>query len=145
VSVLGERYSHGHVFDFYRKLRHDPAQIEVLGDGRQRKSYLYVHDCIDAVLTAMNQAHEPVNVFNLGTEEYCTVDESLGWIASHLGLEPSRRYTGGERGGSATAPIFLDTSRIRALGWRPKLTIREGVLRTLDTCARTRGWCRAGK
>jgi UDP-glucose 4-epimerase len=133
VSVLGERYSHGHVFDFYQKLRLNPGEIEVLGDGRQRKSYLYVHDCIDAMLIALERSREPVNVFNLGTEEFCTVDESLGWISSQLGLEPRRRYTGGERGWIGDSPmILLDTSRIRALGWRPKVTIREGVLRTLD-------------
>lgn len=140
VSVLGERYSHGHVFDFYRKLLSDPAEIEILGDGRQRKSYLYVHDCIDAMLTALPQAGQGVSVFNLGTEQYCTVDESLGWISSHLGLQPRRRYTGGQRGWVGDSPfIFLDTSRIRALGWKPRLTIREGVLRTLDYL-RTNPW-----
>lgn len=133
VSVLGERYSHGHVYDFYKKLLANPEEIEVLGDGRQRKSYLYVHDCIDAMLTALERSREPVNIFNLGTEEYCTADESLGWICAHVGVEPRRRYTGGERGWVGDSPfIFLDTSKIRSLGWRPKLTIREGVLRTLE-------------
>ena len=133
VSILGERYTHGHVFDFYRKLLDDPREIEVLGNGKQRKSYLYVHDCLDAMLTALEKARAPVNVFNLGTEEYCSVDESLGWICGHLGLEPRRRYTGGERGWVGDSPfIFLDTSKIRALGWRPKLGIRASVLRTLE-------------
>jgi UDP-glucose 4-epimerase len=133
VSILGERYTHGHVVDFFRKLRADPREIEVLGNGRQRKSYLYVKDCVDAMLMALERASEPLNVFNLGTEEYCTVDESLGWICAHLGLDPKRRYTGGERGWAGDSPfIFLDTSKIRSLGWRPKLTIREGVLRTLE-------------
>jgi UDP-glucose 4-epimerase len=132
VSILGERYTHGHVFDFYRKLLADPREIEVLGNGRQRKSYLYVQDCLDAILTVMDRAHEPVNVYNLGTEEYCMVDDSLGWICGHLGLEPRRRYTGGERGWIGDSPfIFLDTAKVRALGWRPRLTIREGILRTL--------------
>ncbi len=133
VSVLGERYSHGHVFDFYTQLLQNPGEIEVLGNGRQRKSYLYVQDCIDAMLAALERSHEPVNVFNLGTEECCTVDESLGWICSCLDLEPRRRYTGGERGWIGDSPlILLDTSRIRALGWQPKLTIRQGILRTLE-------------
>ena len=132
VSVLGERYTHGHVFDFFRKLLRNPGEIEVLGDGRQRKSYLYVQDCIDAMLVALERSRQPVNVFNLGTEEYCTVDESLGWICAELGLDPKRRHTGGERGWIGDSPfIFLDTSRIRALGWRPRLTIREGVMKTL--------------
>ncbi len=132
VSILGERYTHGHVVDFYRKLRADQGEIEVLGNGRQRKSYLYVHDCIEAILTVLERARERVNVYNLGTEEHCTVDDSLGWICAHLGVEPKRRYTGGERGWVGDSPfIFLDTAKVRGLGWRPKLTIREGVLRTL--------------
>ncbi|PYQ12039.1 MAG: nucleoside-diphosphate sugar epimerase [Acidobacteria bacterium] len=133
VSIVGERYTHGHVVDFYRKLLADPDDIEVLGNGRQRKSYLYVHDCIDAMLTVLERAREPVDVFNLGTDHTCTVDESLGWICDHLGLAPRRRYTGGERGWPGDSPfIFLDTTKVRGLGWRPRLTIREGVLRTLE-------------
>lgn len=132
VSILGERYTHGHVFDFYRKLRDNPHQIEILGNGQQRKSYLYVHDCIDAMLLAIERAKEPVNIFNLGTDEYCKVDESLSWICSHLDRNPRRSYRGGERGWIGDSPfIFLDAAKIRSLGWRPKLTIREAVLRTL--------------
>ncbi len=132
VSILGERYTHGHVFDFYRKLRDNPHQIEVLGNGQQRKSYLYIQDCIDAMLLVIDKADAPINLFNLGTEEYCKVDDSLGWICSHLDLKPRRCYSGGERGWIGDNPfIFLDTARIRSLGWRPKLTIREAVLRTL--------------
>jgi UDP-glucose 4-epimerase len=132
VSILGERYTHGHVLDFYRKLQADPTEIEVLGDGRQRKSYLYVHDCIDAMLMAVQHARDAVNVFNLGTQEYCTVDESIGWICGHLGAEPKRRYAGGNRGWVGDSPfIFLDTARTRALGWHPKFSIRDGVIRTL--------------
>jgi len=132
VSILGERYTHGHIFDFYKKLTADPRHIEVLGNGRQRKSYLDVQDCIDAILTALERARDPVNIFNLGTQDHCTVDDSLGWISAALGVAPERRYTGGERGWVGDSPfIFLDTARIRSLGWEPRWTIREGVLRTL--------------
>ncbi len=133
VSILGECYTHGHVYDFYNKLRQNPHRIEVLGNGKQRKSYLYIQDCIDAMLLAVRTARDPVNVFNLGTEEFCTVDESLGWICGHLRLNPQRCYSGGDRGWIGDNPfIFLDNARIRALGWRPKLSIREAVLRTLQ-------------
>jgi UDP-glucose 4-epimerase len=132
VSILGERYTHGHVFDFYRKLRDNPHEIEVLGDGTQRKSYLYVHDCIDAMLAVIRRANDPVNVYNLGADEYCSVDDSLGWICAHLGINPRRTYTGSKRGWVGDSPfIFLDTARVRALGWKKSLSIREGVLRTL--------------
>jgi UDP-glucose 4-epimerase len=133
VSILGERYTHGHVFDFYGKLLANPHQIEVLGNGRQRKSYLYVQDCVDAMLCVIARADEPVNVYNLGSEECCTVDDSLRWICGHLGLNPQRRYSGGERGWIGDSPfILLDTAKVRSLGWRPTLTIRESVLRTLE-------------
>jgi UDP-glucose 4-epimerase len=133
VSVLGERYSHGHVFDFYKSLRANPTELFVLGDGRQRKSYFYVQDCVDAILLSIATAPNKVNIYNLGTDEYCTVDDSIGWITGELGLAPERKYAGGERGWIGDSPfIFLDTRKIRALGWAPKLSIRQGVVRTLQ-------------
>ncbi|MCP5116643.1 MAG: NAD-dependent epimerase/dehydratase family protein [bacterium] len=132
VSILGPRYSHGHVFDFYKQLLDHPERLTVLGNGKQRKSYLYVDDCIDAMLLAIERAGDKVNVFNLGGDEYCQVNDSIGWITSHLGFRPELTYTGGERGWIGDSPfIFLDCSRIRALGWAPKLTIRESVIETL--------------
>ncbi|HEX7155399.1 MAG TPA: NAD-dependent epimerase/dehydratase family protein [Thermoanaerobaculia bacterium] len=133
VSILGERYTHGHVYDFVKSLRDDPSTLRVLGNGRQRKSYLYVHDCIDAILTAVNVSQERMNIFNLGTDEYCEVTDSVGWITERLGLAPQLEFTGGERGWVGDSPfIFLDCARIRALGWKPALTVREGVLKTVD-------------
>jgi UDP-glucose 4-epimerase len=133
VSILGERYSHGHVFDFYRSLRENPSELRVLGDGHQRKSYLYIQDCIDAMLLAMQHPSGRIHVYNLGTDEYCEVNESIGWITEHLGMNPRLSYSGGARGWVGDSPfIWLDCSRIRALGWKPKLTIREGILRTLE-------------
>jgi UDP-glucose 4-epimerase len=133
VSILGERYTHGHVFDFYRQLREHPDRLDVLGNGQQRKSYLYVQDCIEAILVALERAGAKVNILNLGTNEYCRVDDSIGWICEHLGLAPRISYSGGERGWVGDSPfIFLDASRMRALGWRPRLSIREGVVRTLE-------------
>lgn len=133
VSILGERYRHGHLLDFYRQLRSHPDQLTVLGNGRQKKSYLYVQDCIDGMLLAMERASARVNLFNLGTDEYCEVNDSAGWICEYLGVRPEITYTGGDRGWVGDNPfIYLDCSRIRALGWRPKFSIREGVLRTLE-------------
>ena len=133
VSILGERYTHGHVFDFYRQLRAHPDRLQVLGDGTPRKSYLYVQDCIDAILLALAKASARVNVLNLGTDEYCTVRDSIGWITEHLGVSPRLEYSGGDRGWVGDNPfIFLDCSRMRALGWRPALSIREGIIRTIQ-------------
>ena len=132
VSILGERYTHGHVLDFYRQLRAHPDRLDVLGDGQQRKSYLYVDDCVAAMCLALDKAGGKVNIFNLGTDEYCRVDDSIGWIGEELGLAPRRAYGGGDRGWIGDNPfIFLDCARIRALGWRPALGIRESVVRTV--------------
>jgi UDP-glucose 4-epimerase len=132
VSILGERYTHGHIFDFYRQLREHPGYLDVLGNGKQRKSYLYVQDCVSAILTAIAGAQDRVNLFNLGQDEYCEVRDSIGWIAGHLGLTPELRFAGGERGWVGDSPfIFLDTGRIRGLGWAPKLSIAGGVVQTV--------------
>jgi len=133
VSILGERYSHGHVFDFYKGLLHNPTELSILGNGLQRKSYLHVQDCIDAVLTVIEKATDKINIYNLGVDEYCQVNDSIGWICEALGLKPKLTYSGGERGWIGDNPfIFLDTAKIRALGWKPKLTIQQGIIRTLE-------------
>ena len=133
VSILGERYSHGHIFDFYQKLKVDSSQLSVLGNGRQRKSYLYVQDCIDAILIAMDKAQDKVNIFNLGVDGYCELNDSINWICESLGVNPRLEYSGGDRGWVGDNPvIYLDTTRIQALGWTPKHTIKEGVLKTVQ-------------
>jgi UDP-glucose 4-epimerase len=132
VSILGPRYTHGHVFDFYRKLRADPSRLHVLGDGRQRKSYLHVDDCVAAMCLAADQAGDKVTILNLGTDEYCDVNRSIGWICDELGVEPRLEYAGGERGWVGDSPfIFLACDRMKALGWRARHTIEDGVRETL--------------
>jgi len=133
VSILGERYTHGHVFDFYKQLKVNPTKLRVLGNGKQRKSYLYIQDCIGAILLAMDKASEKVNILNLGVDAYCEVNDSIGWICETLGVKPKIEYTGGGRGWIGDNPfIFLDTTKMRALGWAPKLGIREGVVKTVQ-------------
>ncbi len=133
VSILGERYTHGHVLDFYQQLKTHPGYLDVLGNGRQRKSYLYIQDCVSAVLTAIDHATEKINIFNLGVNEHCEVNDSIRWISEYLGVQPEVRYAGGERGWVGDSPfIFLNCERIRGLGWTPQLSIRDGVLRTVE-------------
>ena len=138
VSILGERYTHGHVFDFYCALKQDPARLRVLGDGRQEKSYLYIQDCIDAILAVAEHhgGEAGAHVYNLGTDETIVVDDSVALITEQLGLSPEIEHTGGRRGWTGDSPlILLDTARIRGLGWEPRLTIREAVVRTLEWLA----------
>lgn len=133
VSILGERYTHGHVLDFYQQLKTHPGYLDVLGNGRQRKSYLYVDDCVSAVLTAIEKANQKINIFNLGVNEHCEVNDSIRWISEHLGVQPELRYAGGQRGWVGDSPfIFLNSDRIRALGWAPQLGIRDSVHRTVE-------------
>ena len=111
----------------------DPTKLAILGNGKQKKSYLYVGDCIDAIMVAIEKSNEKVNLFNLGTDEYCEVNDSIGWISEHLQLNPALSYTGTERGWIGDNPfIFLDTKKIRNLGWKPKYTIKEGIIKTIE-------------
>ena len=137
VSILGERYTHGHVFDFYKQLLEHPDHLRVLGDGTQRKSYLYVQDCVDAILhvarnaTAKDAKHH-TQIYNLGTPEYVQVNQSIGYICAALGVTPKIEHTGGNKGWIGDNPfIFLDTKKIQATGWKAKLTIEQGIMRTL--------------
>lgn len=133
VSILGERYTHGHVFDFYKKLAIDSNNLFVLGDGRQKKSYLYIQDCIDAILIAILKSDNSVNIFNLGQKDFCELNQSINWICEELKLQPTLEYGGGERGWIGDNPfIFLDTTKIQSLGWEPKVSIRTGIIRTIE-------------
>lgn len=144
VSILGERYTHGHVFDFYKQLLDHPDHLRVLGDGTQRKSYLYVGDCVNAILHVMNagtalKAKHRVEVYNLGCDEYVQVNDSIGFICGALGLKPRLDYTGGNKGWVGDNPfIFLDTKKVRSTGWKTTLTIQQGIVRTLE-------WLQANK
>lgn len=144
VSILGERYTHGHVFDFYKQLLEHPDHLRVLGDGKQRKSYLHIGDCLSAILhviregTAVEAKHR-VEVYNLGCDEYVEVNDSISTICTTLGVSPELEYTGGNKGWIGDNPfIFLDTKKIRATGWAPEMDIRQGVIRTVE-------WLQANK
>jgi UDP-glucose 4-epimerase len=137
VSILGERYTHGHVLDFYKQLVEHPEELKVLGDGTQRKSYLYIGDCLEAMLHVINlgtarTAKHHVEFYNLGTDEFVQVNDSIGFISKALGVKPKLEYTGGNKGWVGDNPfIFLDTKKIRATGWKTSLTIEQGIIRTL--------------
>jgi UDP-glucose 4-epimerase len=138
VSILGERYTHGHVLDFYKQLCEHPKVLKILGDGTQRKSYLYVGDCLEAMLhviargTAKKAKHH-VETYNLGTKGFVAVNDSVRFISAALGVKPRLEYSGGKRGWIGDNPfIFLDTKKIRATGWKTTLTIEQGIVRTLQ-------------
>jgi UDP-glucose 4-epimerase len=135
VSILGERYTHGHVYDFFCALKRDPGVLQVLGNGLQQKSYLYVQDCVAAILLAANHHADDAGafVYNLGHEETLLVRDSVEIITKHLRLDPKVNYGQDERGWIGDSPLIqLETSRIQSLGWKPTKSIRASVERTVD-------------
>lgn len=133
VSWIGERYSHGVVFDFVDKLRRNPTELEILGDGCQRKSYLHVEDGLQGIFLAMDRMPGRKNVINLGHEEFMTVTDLARIVCDEMGIGGVRfRYTGGVRGWLGDSPfVHLDTAKIRGVGFRPAITIEQGVRRTV--------------
>jgi UDP-glucose 4-epimerase len=132
VSLLGPRYTHGHVIDFWRRLKRDPTRLDVLGNGRQKKSYLHVGDCVTGMMVAIERAREPINRFNLGHHDWIEVDQSIAVIVATLGVKPRIVYAGGERGWVGDSPrVLLDASRLRSLGWAPTRSIEESIVETL--------------
>lgn len=133
VSFLGERYPHGVVFDFLKKLRANPAELEILGDGTQRKSYLHVEDALNGFFTAIGKADGVKSIFNVGNTEYLDVVQVANVVCECAGLKGAKhRFTGGSRGWKGDSPfVHLDIQRLQKLGWRPRLTIAEAIRRTV--------------
>jgi UDP-glucose 4-epimerase len=130
VSILGERYTHGHVFDFLKQLNQHPNYLDVLGNGKQQKSYLYVGDCINAILSI--PIFDKVNIYNLGTEESIELNQSIKTICNYMNLNPEIKYSGGNQGWIGDNPlIHLDISKAKNSGWKPKYSIKYGIENTV--------------
>lgn len=128
ANIFGPYSTHGVMFDFYRKLRADPTRLQILGNGRQSKSYLYISDCIDALLLASSKQRKIYDFFNVGSEEMTTVNEIAKHICSFLGAKPKLEYTGGKRGWKGdVVKMLLSTKKIRKLGWRKRVDLKKGV------------------
>jgi len=133
VSILGPRYTHGHVYDFYQQLIEHPGELTVLGNGHQKKSYLHVSDCIRAIHVSIGQSSNLVNIFNLGVDGYCEVRDSIGWITDEMNLDPKIEFGTGSKGWVGDNPlIYLDIKKIQNLGWVPQFSIEEAVRDTVS-------------
>jgi UDP-glucose 4-epimerase len=132
VSWIGPRYSHGVVFDFVKKLRANPRQLEILGDGKQVKSYLDVRDGVSGIFCAVDRFQGKKGIFNLGHDAFLNVLDLARIVTSELGLDGVEFVTsGGERGWLGDSPVVhLETSRIKELGWSPRISIEEGIRAT---------------
>jgi UDP-glucose 4-epimerase len=133
VSWIGERYSHGIVFDILKKLRRDPKTLPLLGDGTQKKSYLYVKDGVSGVMLGIEKGTENKNIFNLGHDYFITVVEVVKIVLDELKRNDVQlQFAGGNRGWIGDSPlVHLDTSKIKKLGWKPETSIEEGIRRTV--------------
>jgi UDP-glucose 4-epimerase len=133
VSWIGERYSHGVIFDFVKKLKNNSQMLEVLGDGKQRKSYLDVIDGVEGIFYVLEHSNEPKNVFNLGHDAFMNVLDLADIVVDQLNLKRVRYVTtGGERGWLGDSPfVHLDTTKLKALGWRPHVSIERGIRNTV--------------
>lgn len=128
ANIYGKRSSHGVMYDFYNKLKENPKELKILGDGKQEKSYLHVEDCVSATLTAFEKQDRIYDVFNIGSSEKNTVDEIAKKVSNNMKVKPKFSYTGGTRGWTGDVPLMmLDTKKIEALGWSQKISLSEGI------------------
>jgi UDP-glucose 4-epimerase len=132
ANIIGPGMTHGILYDFFEKLARDPTRLEVLGDGRQSKSYLRTEDCVDGMLLAADRAAGPVNTFNLGTRDRTSVRQIAEKVVSAHGGRARIEYTGGERGWAGDVPVqLLAIDRMERLGWTPRHSSDEAIDRTI--------------
>ncbi len=132
ANVIGKRSTHGVICDFINKLKANPRVLEILGDGTQTKSYIYIEDCINAMFSGL-KAREKLNVFNIGSSDTIKVKRIAEIVCEAMNLKPSLRYTGGERGWKGDVPyMFLDCTRLKRFGWKPKYSSEEAVKLTVE-------------
>ena len=133
ANIVGKRATHGVIYDFINKLKGNPSELEILGDGSQRKPYLHVDDCIDGVLHGFRNSHDKVNVFNLGCSTTTDVTTIAQFVVKEMGLNDVQfKYTGGDRGWPGDVPqVRLDVTKINRFGWTAKSTSDEAVKKAI--------------
>jgi UDP-glucose 4-epimerase len=131
ANIIGRRSSHGVIYDFIMKLRNDPTTLEILGDGNQTKSYIYVNDCIEAMVVGLNaQGTDKVHIFNIGSVDMISVKGIAGIVCEEMHIDPKPvfTFTGGKRGWKGDVPVMLlDASKLRKVGWKPRYNSEEAV------------------
>lgn len=139
ISSLAFRFAnvigpgcHGVIYDFVRKLESNPNRLEILGDGRQKKSYIYLDDCIDAILVSAKRSERKFDVYNIGSEDHIEVDEIAKIVSKEMGLNPEFIYTGGRRGWKGDVPVMmLSIDKIKNIGWKPRYNSKDAVRMTV--------------
>lgn len=142
-NVIGPRLTHGVIFDFINKLHNNPAELEILGNGEQLKSYCYITDCIDAMLFACRHSKGRINIFNISSEDACKVSEIADIVVKKLNLKSVKyRYTGGVEGGRGwkgdVKRMLLSIAKLKKMGWKPKYSSKEAVAHTVEALLKDR-------
>ncbi|MEM5794318.1 MAG: NAD-dependent epimerase/dehydratase family protein [Candidatus Aenigmatarchaeota archaeon] len=133
ANVIGPRSSHGVIFDFFNKLKKNPNELEILGNGKQKKSYIYISDCIDAMLIGARKSSKKLEIFNIGSEDWITVKEIAEIVCEKMNLKPKFKFTGGKAGWKGDVHLMLlDVNKIKRLGWEQKVSIKEAIERTVN-------------
>ncbi len=137
ANIFGPPSTHGVMRDFVNRLKKNPKQLKILGDGLQSKSYLYIDDALDATLLAERKSKRRFDAFNVSSQKKTTVKEIARLVSASLGVNPKYSFTGGKRGWAGDVRVMLlDTRKLRALGWREKTTLRDGVRKYVSWLAR---------
>jgi UDP-glucose 4-epimerase len=135
ANIVGPRSTHGAIYDFIQKLKKNPKELEILGDGTQTKSYLYIDDCINAILKAYESTQEPVEIYNVGSEDQTNATQIAHTVIDEMKLENVKlKFTGGVDGGRGwigdVKNMLLDINKLKSLGWKPKLNSQQAVRET---------------
>lgn len=126
VSLVGAGYRHGNLMDFYRKLQADPTRIEILGTGRQQKYYIDVHDVVEAMLTTLQASYTGAQLWNISHDHPNTINDAVDTVCEVLHLDPERVHVGDPWAGDLPG-LMLDCTKLRSLGWIPRVSIKEGM------------------
>ena len=133
ANIIGERSTHGVIYDFINKLKRNPKELEILGNGKQEKSYLHVKECIDAMIFAVKNSNEDVSIFNIGSEDTLSVTDIAKIVSEKMNLKPKFTFTGGERGWKGDVPkMLLSIDKIKNLGWKSQMNSEKAVRKTLE-------------
>jgi len=131
ANVIGKRCTHGVIYDFIMKLKKNPNELVILGNGEQNKSYIYISDCIDAMFVGL-RADRDVNIFNIGSEDQIKVKRIAEIVCEEMGLNPTFKFTGGKRGWKGDVPVMLlSIEKLKSMGWRPKYNSEQAVRKTV--------------
>ncbi len=127
ANVIGKRSNHGVIYDFITKLRKNPKVLEILGNGEQNKSYIYITDCINAMFFGL-KAKDRVNIMNIGSEDQIKVRRIAEIVCEEMGVNPVFKFTGGERGWKGDVPVMLlSIEKLKSMGWKPEYTSEKAV------------------